>query len=71
MAEEDADDDDNRSQSKPAKMGFRASKLKGFPAALIKDAYQDENPAKDNHCTHNHLRAVLKRSGVFCLFMGV
>jgi hypothetical protein len=71
VAQEDADDDDNRSQSKPAKMWFRASKLKGFPAALIKGAYQDENSTKDNHHTHNDVREVLKRSGVFCLFMGV
>ena len=52
-------------------MGFRASKLKGFPAALINDAYQDENTTKTNHCTHNYLGEVLKRSGVSCLFMGI
>jgi hypothetical protein len=68
---EDSNDNDSHSRDKPAQMGLRTSKMKGFLSAMIKNTHQEKNAAKENHSTNNDLCEVLKWSGIFFLFAGI
>jgi hypothetical protein len=47
----DSNDNDSHTRNKPAQIGLRTSKMKGFLSAVIKNTHQEKNAAKENHST--------------------